>query len=64
MTTGLAAIVPQASRIRRLLDGSSGNGLDPLDPLDPVKCMPLIKDAASRASRLEDRQAAARSTAH
>jgi hypothetical protein len=37
------------SAIRRRLDGSSGKGLD------PATYMPLIKDAASRASRLEDR---------
>lgn len=39
----------QVSRIRWQLDGSSGKGLD------PAKYMPLIKDAASRASRLEER---------
>jgi hypothetical protein len=39
----------QASRFRRRLDGSSGKGLD------PTKYMPLIKDAARRAARLEER---------
>jgi hypothetical protein len=38
----------QANRVRRQLDGSSGKGLD------PAKYMPLIKDAARRAARLEE----------
>jgi hypothetical protein len=39
----------QASRLRRQLDGSSGKGLT------PAEYMPLIKDAARRAAKLEER---------
>jgi hypothetical protein len=39
----------QASRIRRQLDGSSDKGLD------PAEYMPLTKDAARRAAKLEER---------